>query len=246
MRDSRLISKAFSSPQNNIKQESNVRGMAVAMEAGAKRQFLDNEVFTKAVQFIKKSENPALEEALRKGKDTYKPNEETKEIPVTRAYNDVSGNKTVGFGSERETDFSSKEEIESDLRRQVRTRLNYLNSIRSEDGKSIPLTVNQKVSLISLLYNSANEKNMIEPDSPDNSVFKSIAPKAYAALTKAGGPDLESLVFELFSPEAGITKGTTPKTGVEKVQIPGLVNRRKEEAMNDTTFAEIYNRLVTQ
>ena len=91
-----------------------------------------------------------------------------------------------------------------------------------------------------------DEKNMIEPDSPDNSVFKSIAPKAYAALTKAGGPDLESLVFELFSPEAGITKGTTPKTGVEKIQIPGLVNRRKEEAMNDTTFAEIYNRLVTQ
>ena len=93
MRDSRLISKAFSSPQNNTKQESNVRGMAVAMEAGAKRQFLDNEVFTKAVQFIKKSENPALEEALRKGKDTYKPNEKTKEIPVTKAYNDVSGNK---------------------------------------------------------------------------------------------------------------------------------------------------------
>jgi len=80
------------------------------------------------------------------------------EIPVTSAYIDISGNKTLGYGSERDEDFFSKEDIESDLRRQVRTRLNYLNSIKSEDGKSIPLTVNQKVSLISLLYNSANEK----------------------------------------------------------------------------------------
>jgi GH24 family phage-related lysozyme (muramidase) len=206
----------------------------------------DDIVFNKAVQFIKNSENPALAEALRKGEYTYKPYEKGPEISVTSAYTDVSGNKTVGYGMERYEDYSSIEEIESDLRRQVRTRLNYLNSIKSEDGKSIPLTVNQKVSLISLLYNSANEKNMVEPDSPDNSVFKDIAPNAYSALTKAGGPDLESLVFELFSPEAGITKGKTSESKGELIQIDGLVNRRKAEAMNDNAFAEIYNRLVTQ
>jgi len=206
----------------------------------------DDIVFNRAVQFIKNSENPELAKALGEGKDTYKPNEMSPEISVTSAYIDISGNKTLGFGSERKEDFSSKEDIESDLRRQVRTRLNYLNSIKSEDGKSIPLTVNQKVSLISLLYNSANEKNMVEPDSPDNSVFKGIAPNAYSALTKAGGPDLESLVFELFSPEAGITKAKTSESKGELIQIDGLVNRRKAEAMNDNAFAEIYNRLVTQ
>jgi len=99
----------------------------------------DGIVFNKAVQFIKNSENPALAEALREDKNTYKPHKMGPEIPVTSAYIDISGNKTLGYGSERDEDFFSKEDIESDLRRQVRTRLNYLNSIKSEDGKSIPL-----------------------------------------------------------------------------------------------------------
>jgi GH24 family phage-related lysozyme (muramidase) len=155
MRDSRLISKAFSSPQNNIKQESNVRGMAAAMEAGAKRQFSSdnpNNINEKVFRSIIKSEgfknkvyNDKTGREVAKGTTISADSKLPDGGFATVGYGTLAGDRYIPGIS------YSKEELTREARKKIFDSINEVNTFYGEHLKKAPISV--LTALVDVEYN---------------------------------------------------------------------------------------------